>query len=187
MPRRKTALEAGYYYHIYNRGNNGDLIFIEPENYGYFIKLIRKYFIESLVEMVSYCLMPNHYHFLVYLKDRDFSDCMKKLSLAYVKAINQRYQRSGSLFEGRFQSIVIDNDRYLCHLSRYIHINPVRANLVKHPQDWIFSSYRDYVGLRRGTLPKPDVVLSQFSGREDYRQFVESEVDERIIQRLILE
>jgi hypothetical protein len=100
---------------------------------------------------------------------------MQRFSISYTKAVNKCYNRTGSLFEGQFQAVHVDRDDYLAHLSRYIHLNPVRAGLVREPRDWEFSSYRDYLGLRRGTLPAPDVVLAQFPSREAYRTFVESD------------
>jgi putative transposase len=105
------------------------------------------------------------------------------------KAINKRYGRVGSLFQGRFQAVRVDRDEYLVHLSRYIHLNPVIAKLVEQPEDWEFSSYREYVGLRAGTLPKTDVVLSQFPSRDVYRQFVGScaEGDGKTVEHLTLE
>jgi REP element-mobilizing transposase RayT len=85
--------------------------------------------------------MPNHYHFLVYLTDETLSDAMKSLSLSYTKAINQRFNRVGVLFQGRFQSIHVDRTDYLVNLSRYIHLNPVKAGLVQQAGEWEFSSY----------------------------------------------
>jgi putative transposase len=83
----------------------------------------------------------------------------------------------------------VDENSYLLHLSRYIHMNPVTAGLVTRPEGWAFSSYRDYVGLRDGTLPVPDVVLSQFPSRQTYRAFVESYRDQeaRIIAHLLFD
>ena len=83
----------------------------------------------------------------------------------------------------------VDRDEYLLHLSRYIHLNPVTAGLVRRPEEWTFSSYRDYVGLRQGTLPMPDAVLAQFASWEAYREFVESyrDRDLEIIGHLLLD
>jgi hypothetical protein len=79
------------------------------------------------------------------------------------------------LFQGAFQAKRVDKNEYLVHLSCYIHLNPVTGGLVDHPADWDFSSYRDYVGLRNGALPMPEVVLTQFPSREAYRDFVAEE------------
>ncbi len=100
------------------------------------------------------------------------SNLMMSLQISYAKAINKRYNRVGHLFQGPFKNIHIDRDEYLLHLSRYIHINPVEAGLVSKPEVWEFSSYLDYIGLRNGALPKPDLILSQFPDRQAYREFV---------------
>ena len=131
--------------------------------------------------------MPNHYHLLVCPHDDQFSRRMQRFSISYTKAINKRYGRVGSLFQGQFQAVRVDRNDYLLHLSRYLHLNPVVAGLVKRPEEWEFSSYRDYIGLRRGTLPSPDLVLSQFSGPGAYQAFVESYKpgDRKIIAHLL--
>ena len=93
------------------------------------------------------------------------------------------------MFQGPFKAIHIDTDQYLIHLSRYIHLNPVIAELTEKAQDWEFSSYREFIGLRRGSLPKLDGVLSQFAGKDAYRAFVEKYVegDKQMIEGLLLE
>jgi putative transposase len=172
MPRRPISLQVGNFYHIYNRGNNRQLIFFERENYIYFLQLVRRYLIANSVDIVAYCLMPNHYHFLVYLRDETLSDAMKLLSLAYTKAINKRFDRSGVLFQGRFHSIHVTETDYLIHLSRYIHLNPVKAKLVQQPEEWEFSSYSEYAGLRSGTLPKTEYIKTQIQDELVYQQFL---------------
>jgi putative transposase len=161
MPQRRIPLQAENFYHIYNRGNNRQTIFFERDNYVYFLRLVKEHLITNVVDIVAYCLMPNHYHFLVYLKDETLSDAMKSLSLSYTKAINKRFNRSGVLFQGRFQSIHVAQTDYLIHLSRYIHLNPVKAGLVQQPGEWEFSSYLEYAGLRGGTLPKIEYIKMQ--------------------------
>ncbi len=189
MPYRKFVFRAGEYYHLYNRGNNYQAIFFERENYLYFLRQLRKYLWPEAVETIAYCLMPNHYHLLVHLMTDDLSRLMQPFALSYTKAINKRYGRVGSLFQGRFRAVRVDRDEYLVHLSRYIHLNPVIAKLVEQPGDWGFSSYREYIGLRAGTLPKADAVLLQFSSPDAYRQFVAScvEDDKKMVERLMLE
>ena len=118
---------------------------------------------------------------------------MQNFAISYTKAMNERYHRAGSLFQGAFQARLVDKDEYLLHLSRYIHLNPVQAGLVKQPQDWVYSSYQEYIGLRKGTLPRPEIVLAQFGSSLQtsevsetsevlgalarYREFVESGPD----------
>jgi len=159
MPQRNVELCAGEYYHLYNRGNNRECIFYERENYGFFLRRLRKYLV-PILDVVAYCLMPTHYHLLILLEEVDLSHRMQLFSISYTKAMNKRYDRVGSLFQGAFQAKHVDGNDYLVHLSRYIHLNPVMAGLVKRPEDWEFSSYREYIDLRNGTLPQPEIVLS---------------------------
>ncbi len=95
----------------------------------------------------------------------------------------------GPLFQGPFKAILVDRDEYLLHLSRYIHCNPVNAGLVNRAEDWAYSSYRDYIGMRNGTLPQPAIVLSQFDSRIAYRKFVEAYTEDSttIIEHLMLD
>ena len=203
MPYREVVFRAGRHYHIFNRGNNRQRIFFERENYLFFLRRMRKYLMgvqtsEVLktsevcthpVTVIAYCLMPNHYHLLVQLNDDELSRQIMRLSVSYTKAINKRYKRVSALFQGQFKAVPVDTDEQLLHLSRYIHLNPVLAGIVKHPHDWEFSSYREYVGLREGTLPVPDVVLSQFASHRTYRAFVEgySEQDRRVIEHIAID
>ncbi len=94
--------------------------------------------------------MPNHYHVLLKALDDDLSAAMQKFSISYTKAINKRFDQVGSLFQGAFEAKLVDNENYLRHLSRYIHLNPVRARLCDLPEQWEFFSYLDYIGRRRG-------------------------------------
>jgi putative transposase len=204
MPRREIAFQPGEYYHLYNRGVNRERIFFEPENYLFFLRRLREHLVPVL-EVVAYCLMPTHYHLLVQVKQTPqtsevsktsevsdasarISAAMMRLAVSYTKAVNKRYERVGPLFQGAFQARHVERDEYLVHLSRYIHLNPRAAGYVAHLEEWAYSSYPDYLGLRQGTLPVPGAVHGQFSSLNAYRQFVEgpaSEVEERIARLLI--
>ncbi len=177
MPYRKVDFLADRYYHIYDCGNNFQPIFFETENYRFFLRQLRRYLVPHALEIIAYCLMPTHYHILARSLTDDLSTYMQPFVLSYTKAINKRHGRAGALFQGRFKVIHVNRETYLLHLSRYIHLNPVSARLVQRPEDWEFSSYRDFVGLRMGTLPKPEVVLAQFSSPDGYRSFVEAYTD----------
>jgi len=175
MPYRRTSLKEGLYYHLYNRGVNRQPIFFCEPNWIFFIRQIQKYFQPDLVEILAYCLMPTHYHLLVCLHTDNFAEkVMQPLGVSYTKAINKQQNRVGPLFQGRFQTAWVDSSAYLMQLSRYIHLNPVHANLVQNPSDWIYSSYRDYIGLRKGTIPHKEMVMAFFSRPDYYREFVES-------------
>jgi len=188
MPRRAVKLCPGEYYHLYNRGHNRERIFYERENFLFFLRRMRKH-LTPILDVVAYCLMYTHYHLLVRGKAQTsevletsevstaVSNAMMRFSVSYTKAINRRYDRVGALFQGAFQAKHVGDDRYLVHLSRYIHLNPVLSGLVERPEEWEFSSYQDYVGLRDGTLPRSEIVLSQFPSPESYREFVESHTE----------
>ncbi len=172
---RNVQITAGHYYHFYNRGVNRDLIFFCDENWLFFLQRIRKYFTPDLIQIVAYCLMTNHYHLLVHVMHDDVGcKVMQPLTVSYTKAVNKQQQRAGHLFQGPFQAKLVQNDGYLKWLSRYIHLNPVAANLVATPAEWTFSSYQEYIGLRSGTLPQPEIVLSQFPSQQAYLDFVET-------------
>jgi REP element-mobilizing transposase RayT len=173
MPKERESVHTGNFYHVYNRGNNRQTIFFERENYLYFLRLIKQHLIGQDIEIIAYCLMPNHYHLLVYLNGTTLTQLMKSLSLAYTKALNKRHDRVGSLFQGRFQSVHVSNTAYLVHLSRYIHLNPVKAHLVEQLAAWEFSSYLEYAGLRQGKIPKLDYLKALIGGEQAYQQFLD--------------
>jgi putative transposase len=106
---------------------------------------------------------------------------MHRLSVAYTKAINKRFNRSGALFQGRFQSIHVNDTNYLIHLARYIHLNPVAAGFVDRSEEWEFSSYAEYAGLRSGTLPQMEYLRLQFQD-----ELGELSIDDNF-QRLLLD
>ena len=169
---------TGYYYHVYNRGVNFEKIFYIQENWQYFLRRLRRYFDPKKVDLIAYCLMPNHYHLLVFLKINDFSlKVMHPFTVSYTKAINKQQGRVGSLFQGPFQANQVDNDAYLLHLSRYIHLNPVDAGLVPLPEDWEYSSYRNYVGVCKDAIVHADIILEQFATPKEYADFVCSELE----------
>ena len=158
------------YYHIYNRGNNKENIYFEEDNYIYFLTQFKKYLIPS-VDVVAYCLMPNHFHFFIKIIDETtFEKGVKNFFISYSKSINKKYNRVGSLFQGRFKSIEIVEDCYFTRIITYIHQNPVRSFLVKNLEDYRFSSYPAYLS-NNLTLVKKEEVLNWFGGVE---WFIES-------------
>ena len=163
---------AGEYYHVLNRGNGKQKIFFESENYLFFLRKLKKYIQMGQQEVVAYCLMPNHFHLLLEeTVDMKLQNTMLRLQTSFAKAINKRLGKSGHLFQDTYQKILVENNEQLLHLTRYIHMNPVKAGLVTKPEEWQYSSFPDYAGLRRGQLPKMDIVLGQFESREAYVEF----------------
>lgn len=102
---------------------------------------------ESLVEIIAYCLMPTHIHLVLrQLKDAGISSFMSNVLNSYTRYFNTKNIRKGPLWEGRFKSVSVDTDEQLLHLTRYLHLNPTTSFLVAHPDDWEFSSYREFIG-----------------------------------------
>ncbi len=154
MPRRLITFDPGQHFHIYNRGVNRGKIFFDDPNYLFLLFNVERYLL-PLMDLVAYCLMPTHYHLLIYIKETsevettsEVSKAMMKLSVSYTKSINHRYDRVGPLFQGAFQAKRIDTNTYLGQLIDYIHMNPVEADLVSSPEDWYYSSFYAYEGAR---------------------------------------
>jgi putative transposase len=176
------------FYHVLNRGNEKKSIFFETENYLFFLRQLTKYIKMYGPILVAYCLMPNHFHLLLKeIQENGISKCLHALQTSYAKAVNKRYERSGHLFQDSYQKIMIKDDSYLVYLSRYIHLNPVKAGLASRPEDWEFSSYRDYIGMKREILSEPEIILSQFRGRQDYHKFVMDNESDKELGLLTLE
>ncbi len=181
MPRRLIPFIPELHYHIYNRGNNRERIFFEPENYLFFLKKIKQYLV-PVADVLVYCLMPTHYHVVgrvkvppqtsEILKISEVSTAMMKLSVSYTKAINKRFQRVGVLFQGQFQAKPILTSPYLLNLCRYIHANPVKDGLVANISDWQYSNYLEWIGERDGKLVDKAFVQDNFDTPDEYRKFV---------------
>jgi REP element-mobilizing transposase RayT len=173
VPYRGDVFAPGYYYHAYNRGAGKGLLFFNPGNYEHCLRLVKRYHQKYGVTVIAYCLMPNHYHFLLRQEaDEPLSRFINVLFNAYVQAVNRQQGRSGTLFEGRFRHVWVDREEYLAHLCRYIHLNPVAAGLASQPGDWPYSNYLEWVGERAGTLKDEAFIRERFPTPEAYHQFV---------------
>ena len=164
------------FYHLYNRTNNQELLFRSDENYIYFLSQFRKR-CYSFVDTIAYCLMPTHFHWLVYVKTEDTDLLKRKIGdwqSGYTKALNKQLSRHGSLFQDHAKTRAIQNDEDLLTVATYIHQNPVRANLVDKLENWAWSSYPDYIGLRNGSLPVKNYLAVYFKTPEEFRMFSES-------------
>lgn len=176
MPYRINPSYPDCFYHVYNRGNNFENIFFSEENYHFFLKQLIKYF-KSDIDLIAYCLMPNHFHVIAkILIERSLENAMQRFSTSYTKAINKQQGRVGHLFQGRYKSKPIPGNEYLLHLSRYIHLNPVRAGLVRRPEQWEFSSYLEFIGKRKNDQLKHHLITKQIN---DYHEFVNSYQEEQ--------
>jgi len=177
---------AGFYYHVYNRGANRESIFALEDNYLFLLRRIKQYLPDYELSIIAYCLMPNHYHFLLRAEqDNALSPFVQRVFNSYSQAFNRQQHRSGTLFEGRAKNKIIDKDSYLIHIVRYIHMNPVQAGLVRNPEDWPYSNYREWIGLRSGTLYDPEFIKELFSRPQEYQSFVQSEIPPALRDQLV--
>ena len=172
---RKDTLtwQKGMYYHIYNRGVSKVAILHEATNFLFVIRKIREYIQANHISMIAYCLMPNHYHFLVRQDGQEpAGNLPQSVFNSYSKAYNKMYSHSGTLFEGRFRAKAIQTSSHLLHLCRYIHGNPVKDGLVADPTDWPYSNYLEWIGERNDSLMDKDFIKEQFSNAEEYKKFL---------------
>lgn len=144
MPRVGRVFIENACYHIITRGNQRQTVFYNEEDFNHYLKLIHKYKLRHGCLIYSYCLMNNHTHLVVEspLGLRAMSSFMHGLSQSYAMRFNSKYKRVGHLWQNRYKDFVVLKDEYLLNLISYIELNPVRANLVKGPEDYAWSSYR---------------------------------------------
>lgn len=216
---------ADGFYHIYNRGVEKKRIFLDKQDHVVFLALLKKYLTppptdptKSLempvyksvyreIDLLCYCLMPNHFHLLLKQLEQDsMTKLLRRIGTSYSIYFNKKYERVGPLFQGRYKAITIDNENYLLHLSRYIHLNPfdtlkVRPLEERTFQEYEWSSYPDYLGKRHTEWVKTEMILSYFAdakkktldahlkGINTYQSFVESykEDSKDILQNLVLD
>lgn len=172
MARQLRIDYPGAAHHVYSRGNQKLAIFLSDEDRFYFLKVLGDAFDRFGVIFLAYCLMPNHYHLMVRALLGSFSRALHLINTAYSVYLNKKHSRCGHLFQGRFKSILIEADTYAYELSRYIHLNPVRAGMVRLPEDFQWSSYREFTGLRQ---PRPWLDTSFITGTNGIR--MEEDID----------
>jgi len=173
MPRRKLRFTQGHYYHIYNRGAGRQSIFYKDKDYFRVTKLMKKIAGICDISIIAYCLLPNHYHWLVRQNGLIGADkLVARVFGSYSQTFNNTYNRSGTLFEGTFEAILVETDEYLRHLCRYIHANPVRHALALSPDLWPYSNYLEWIGKRPGSLVDPTFVTAHFPEPGQYEAYV---------------
>ncbi|MDR2204748.1 MAG: hypothetical protein LBE36_01115 [Flavobacteriaceae bacterium] len=200
----KIQLFSDNYYHIYNRGNNGQDIFFDTANYYFFLNRYSQY-ISPFCDTIAWVLLKNHFHLLVYVKNIDEVDLSKleytatknpkKIDIhfqfghffnSYAKAINKKYKRTGSLFEKNFERKLVVSKEYFKKLIHYIHNNPVKHGFTKHIQDYPWSSYRSIISHKPTKLNR-DFVMELFNNTEAFKLFHQNEQDYNDINDLIIE
>ncbi len=179
MARPLRVEYPGAYYHLINRGNAGENIFDGQREKEKFLEYLKKAVERFSMIIHTYCIMPNHYHILVETPQPNLSVAMQWLNVSYAGYYNKKHQRSGHLFQGRYKAMLIDADKYLKHLSRYIHLNPVRAKLVIKPVEYPWSSYSAFIRtIKASDWLETKWLLACFGRKKkeaikNYKKFVE--------------
>lgn len=201
MPAKNTVrqfIENGYY-HIYNRGVEKRDIFLDHQDYSVFLHYLKKYLdpdqgsdpksLAKEVELIAFCLMPNHFHLQAKQISKDgITKLIRAVCTSYVMYFNNKYNRVGTLFQGKYKAVLILDDIYLLHLSRYIHLNPYPGS---DPKLYLYSSYKQYLGENKLNWVKPEEILSYFKTMRkttlkdclSYESFVE---DYKLSSKLLL-
>lgn len=204
---RKVVFRNGEIYHVFNRGIDRRSIFTNkreferakqlikfyrhkelPIRYSQVLQqpeVLRKKLFESvykserLIDILSYCLMPNHFHFLVkQTKDNGVSKFASNFTNSYTKYFNTKSQRTGPIFEGVFKAVYVETDQQLIHLSRYIHLNPVSSSIIAEDMlnNYPWSSYSEYLSLSDDGIAEKELILGFFKSAGDYQNFVENQM-----------
>jgi len=136
----------GAVYHVTSRGDRREPIFVDDVDRGVLLAVVAQAMQRFDAEVLAYCLMGNHYHFVLHTREANLSMLMRHVNGVYTQSFNRRHGKVGHVFQGRFKAILVDRDAYLLEVCRYVELNPVRAALVTEPADWAWSSYRAHVG-----------------------------------------
>jgi putative transposase len=186
MPTQKRQLVPGEIYHVYNRSVAKKTIFHTTTDYNRFILKMCEYKEKDPIEMLAYCLMPNHFHFLIRVdpkgrprplgsgKTANSSQCfLHRLLTSYSKYYCTRHadDHSGRLFQGPYKAKHVSDDAYYLKLCAYIHDNPVRKKLAEKPEDWPFSSYTSLIGIRKDDISSDAPELREMTHQEIYKEF----------------
>lgn len=170
----RTPFMADQVYHIYNRGNNREKLFYTPENYQMFLELYKD-LPGTFAETYAYCLIPNHFHFLIRIKqDADqyeFVSQMRRWLIKYAMHINRQEGRMGHLFTRPIKRIHVTDEFYLKNLIRYIHLNPSKHGILLNPEDYKYSSFRSFLARDNDTIIEKEISMEFF--HNDYLEFVD--------------
>ena len=162
-------------YHIYNRGNNKQKIFLLKQNYEFFIQKIDRQ-LSGTIDLLAYCLMPNHFHLMVSTSEnfeRDvFTNKYRILLSSYTRAINKQEERTGSLFQQNSKSVEITGHQHALICMNYIHLNPVKAGLANSMENWRYSSIHEYTGSNRNNLCNTALATELIDLPHDPKDFI---------------
>lgn len=189
MPRQNRKLSQSKIYHIMIRGNERKGIFLDDDDKLRFINILEEKNQDKKYSIYGYCIMDNHTHLLISEGDEEISQIMKRINISYAYYYNKKYRRIGHLFQDRFKSEAIEDDRYLLSALRYIHNNPVKAGMVSRVEEYKWSSYGFYVNKYHYTKDVIDekFVLGMFSCEREraielFKEFTRQENQDTFIE-----
>ena len=179
MPRKQREWFPGAAYHIMCRGNHRSEIYRDDDDRQVYLAVLKETLEKYPFYLLSYCLMSNHVHLHIETIDIDPGKIMKHLNMKYAIFFNNKYNFVGHLFQGRYRSETIETDSHNLQTSKYIHLNPVRANMAERPLDYLWSSYREYLGQNKTGMVAKEKILGHFktSSSRLYQQYVEREIE----------
>ncbi|MFC2086452.1 transposase [Bacteroidota bacterium] len=167
MKNYHQKFKEGCFYHIYNRAIGNEKLFLQDENYSYFLKRF-SYYLKDYVNTYAFCLLPNHYHFLIEIKkisepasfdyEKVVTEAFRNFFISYTKSINARFNRCGGLFQAHFNRKLIDTVNYQQHCLIYIHLNPVLHNYVDNPEDWNYSSFTAFLSDKPSSIRRQEAI-----------------------------
>lgn len=179
MPSRKTPLINGHRYHIYNRVHEGTELFFSKINYLFFLNLWQEINFAECCRLLAYCLMPNHYHFLLRMTNAEkFPGKVSYLFDRYLKTITAASKRHSRFFENRFKNKLVEEDAYIIRLCCYIHMNPVKAGLATRLEDWPYSNYLEFIGKRSGKMWDAEFFYTYFKDFSEYEHLIKETYSE---------
>jgi putative transposase len=168
---------ASPYVHYYNRGVNKEEIFFSPLQYEFLIQTLYRFIPNYHLELIAYCLMPNHYHILLRHNDlKEGSKYIQRVFNTFTQAVNHQVSRVGTLFQGNVKKQFVEDDGYLSTVIMYMHLNPVKSGLCNNPEEWLYSDYREWVG-QKSTIRNIASERKQIFGSvEDYLDLINLEI-----------
>jgi putative transposase len=180
MARPYRLQGEGYLYHITSRGDDRKRVYVSQYDYEKFLEYLLKAKEKYNFFIYAYCLMSNHYHLLIETKLPNLSRIMQYINTSYSIYYNKKRNRSGHVFQGRYKSIIVEGDSYFLELTRYIHLNPVRAGISKKPEEYKWSSFNEYITNKRKTIIDKKEIMKYYKIKPSkYKQFVLDGINEK--------
>jgi putative transposase len=169
----KIIYQPGRYYHLYNRGRSRLSICHDRRDYLDILAKLKTYSRKYRIMPIAYTFLPNHYHILCRQDDNPRASLLpQRIFNSYSKIYNLKYQHSGTIFEGPVKTKPVTTQRYLLHLCRYIHANPVLHGITRCPEEWHYTNYHEWIEIRAGTLVDREFIKTHFPTADAYRHFV---------------